>query len=119
MTLSRRNVLALVGGGTIVAASSFAGYAVARAPRSALAPWDAAGTYAEPRARALSYALLAPNPHNRQPWVVDLSSPDEVVLYVDTERMLPHTDPFNRQITIGTPMANQSTKPNSLPLTSS
>ena len=53
------------------------------------------------RRRALSFALLAPNPHNRQPWMVDLSQPDMVTLFADTTRMLPNTDPFNRQITIG------------------
>lgn len=51
--------------------------------------------------RALSFALLAPNPHNRQPWLADLSTPDQVDLHVDTARLLPETDPFNRQITIG------------------
>lgn len=51
--------------------------------------------------RALSYAILAPNPHNRQPWQVDLRTEGEVTLRVDTERLLPHTDPFSRQIVIG------------------
>jgi hypothetical protein len=60
-----------------------------------------AGLDPEPRRRALSFALLAPNPHNRQPWLVDLSEPDVVTLYADPDRRLPHTDPYNRQITIG------------------
>jgi len=65
-------------------------------------PWADAGTlYSEPRKRALSYAILAPNPHNRQPWLIDLSKQGEIDLYVDTRKLLPHTDPFNRQITIG------------------
>lgn len=51
--------------------------------------------------RALSWALLAPNPHNRQPWLADLSESGAITLHVDTDRLLPHTDPFNRQITIG------------------
>ena len=101
MTLSRRKTLALMGGGTIFAASAAAGYAVTRTPNTAVAPWAAAGGYAEPRMRALSYAILAPNPHNRQPWKVDLSTDGEVTLYVDTDRLLPHTDPFSRQIVIG------------------
>ncbi len=101
MTLSRRKTLALIGGGTIFAASGAAGYAVTRTPQSALAPWAAAGGYSEPRMRALSYAILSPNPHNRQPWKVDLSTENEVTLYVDTNRLLPHTDPFSRQIVIG------------------
>ncbi|MEO0401158.1 MAG: twin-arginine translocation pathway signal protein [Pseudomonadota bacterium] len=101
MTLSRRKTLALLGGGCIVAASGAAAFSVTRQPRTALAPWAAAGAYSEPRMRALSYAILAPNPHNRQPWQVDLQTEGEVTLRVDTNRLLPHTDPFSRQIVIG------------------
>jgi hypothetical protein len=60
-----------------------------------------AGRYEDPRMRALSHAILAPNPHNRQPWIVDLDAPGEATLYVDPDRLLPHTDPFSRQIVIG------------------
>lgn len=101
MSLSRRKALALIGGGVVVAASAGVGLAVTRDPRTALLPWEAAGTYDEVRRRALSWALLAPNPHNRQPWLADLSTEGEVTLHVDTDRLLPHTDPYNRQITIG------------------
>ncbi|WP_299627840.1 twin-arginine translocation pathway signal protein [uncultured Tateyamaria sp.] len=101
MTLSRRKTLALLGGGAILAAGGVAAYGVTRTPQSALKPWTAAGGYSEPRMRALSYAILAPNPHNRQPWQVDLRTEGEVTLRVDTARLLPHTDPFNRQITVG------------------
>ncbi|MEL7100030.1 MAG: twin-arginine translocation pathway signal protein [Pseudomonadota bacterium] len=97
---NRRQTLALIGGGLITAAGG-AAYAVTRTPRTALAPWERAGTYDDPRKRALSWAILSPNPHNRQPWMVDLGTPNEAHLYVDTNRLLPHTDPFNRQITIG------------------
>lgn len=100
MPLTRRKTLAILGGGIILAATG-AAYAVTRSPRAATLPWAMAGTYQEPRMRALSYAILAPNPHNRQPWIVDLSIADQVALYVDTERLLPHTDPFSRQIVIG------------------
>ncbi|TNF59115.1 MAG: twin-arginine translocation pathway signal protein, partial [Rhodobacteraceae bacterium] len=101
MTLSRRKTLALIGGGVILAATGGAAYAVTRTPRSAIAPWAAAGGHDDPRLRALSHAILAPNPHNRQPWKVDVSVPGEVTLFVDTDRLLPHTDPFGRQIVIG------------------
>jgi hypothetical protein len=100
MMKSRRRFLAIAGGGVILAAGA-AGYAVTRTPRTAQAPWAAAGQYEEPRRRALSFALLAPNPHNRQPWIVDLSRDNEVVLHADTAKLLPETDPFSRQITIG------------------
>lgn len=100
MALTRRKTLAILGGGTVLAATG-AGYAITRTPDAALAPWAAAGGYDDPRMRALSYAILAPNPHNRQPWLVDLNAPDQVTLYVDTDRLLPHTDPFSRQIVLG------------------
>lgn len=101
MTMSRRKTLALLGGGLVLAAGTGVGLRATRSPDAALAPWAQAGQYSEPRMRALSYAILAPNPHNRQPWQVDVSVPNEVTLYVDTNRLLPHTDPFSRQITIG------------------
>jgi hypothetical protein len=102
MTLSRRKTLGLLGGGTLVAAASgFAVFANTRTPAKALAPWDLAGTYPEPRLRALSYALLAPNPHNRQPWEAELIGDDTVAIWRDPTRDLPVTDPFARQLTIG------------------
>ena len=101
MTLNRRGVLGIVGGGAILAAGAAGGFAITRTPHKALAPWDKAGTYDDPRMRALSYALLAPNPHNRQPWEADLSTPDTVVLWRDPTRNLPETDPDARQLTIG------------------
>jgi hypothetical protein len=101
MTLSRRRTLALIGGGVILAATASLGAIATRQPRTASLPWAMAGQGEDARHRALSYALLAPNPHNRQPWLVDLRTPGEVMLYVDTGKLLPHTDPFSRQITIG------------------
>ncbi|MFN3688316.1 Acg family FMN-binding oxidoreductase [Salinarimonas sp.] len=101
MSVDRRKFLALVGGGVVLAAGAVAGQALTRQPKTALAPWSAAGGYDEPRRRALSWALLAPNPHNRQPWLVNLREAGEVTLYADLDRLLPHTDPPNRQVTIG------------------
>lgn len=101
--MKKRQFLALVGGGIVLAATgAVATFAATRTPTSALQPWhDAGSLYDEPRRRALSWAILAPNPHNRQPWLVELVGDDTVVLRIDTNRVLPHTDPFNRQITIG------------------
>jgi hypothetical protein len=101
MTLSRRKTLALIGGGVIVAAGASLGAIASRKPRYAVLPWAEAGMETEPRRRALSYALLAPNPHNRQPWLVDLREEGVVMVYVDMTKLLPQTDPYNRQITIG------------------
>lgn len=99
MPLPRRKVIALLGGGAILAAGGI-GFAVTRAPKTAPGPWQAAGSYADPRKNALSYALLAPSPRNIQPWLADLSTPDEVWVYADLDRPLPATDPQGRQITI-------------------
>lgn len=101
MSLSRRRMLTIAGGGVVVAAASTGAFVATRSPTTAIASWDAAGTYAEPRRRALSYALLAPNPHNRQPWLVDLGTPDAVQIHRDKSKGLPETDPHSRQLTIG------------------
>ncbi len=102
MTMSRRKAISLIGGGTVLAATAAtAGFLATRTPHSALEPWKTAGGYPEPRKFALSYAILAPNPHNRQPWIVDLSQDGKVILLRDKQRDLPMTDPHNRQIIIG------------------
>lgn len=46
-------------------------------------------------------AVAAPNPHNLQPWLVDLRGPKDITLLTGRERVLPETDPFGRQILIG------------------
>ncbi len=102
MTLTRRKTLTLIGGGAVLAATApAAGFLATRTPRKALAPWEAAGGYGDPRLNALSFALLAPNPHNLQPWQVGLEGTDTVLIYRDPARRLPETDPFDRQLTIG------------------
>lgn len=101
--MNRRNFLRIAGGGVVLAAGAAGLFAATRTPVAALAPWAEAGAprYADPRLHALSHAILAPNPHNRQPWRVALEGDDTAVLYFDTDRQLPHTDPFDRQLTIG------------------
>ncbi len=102
-SLSRRGVLGILGGGFILAAGgggSF--YAVIRDPVGARQPWNDAGSlYSDPIRDALSYALTAPNPHNRQSWLVRLESDTDATLFCDDTRLLPATDPFSRQILIG------------------
>jgi len=103
-TTSRRNVLRLIGGGVVIAAGAGAGlHMLGRPSEPAREPWRTAGNEPEFRRRALSWALLAPNPHNRQPWLVRLDGDDALTLYVDLERRLPVTDPHDRQITIDKP----------------
>ena len=98
---NRRKFMAILGGGVLLAAAGGSLWASTRDPARARMPWEAAGAETDPRRKALSYAILAPNPHNRQPWVADLSIDDEITLICDLERRLPHTDPFDRQITLG------------------
>lgn len=100
--INRRTLLmtggaaALVGGVAVIASANGPGLAKARAP------WQQAGeSFGDPRLDALAYAILAPNPHNRQPWQFELVGDNQIDVYVDLDRRLPHTDPFDRQITIG------------------
>jgi hypothetical protein len=99
---TRRNVLKLAGGGVVLAAAAGGAVIASAGPsQAARRPWGQAGQYDEYRRRALSYAILAPNPHNRQPWTVSLDGDDALRLFCDLDRRLPATDPFDRQITIG------------------
>lgn len=98
---SRRKFLSILGGGIILAAGAGTLWAATRDPAQAREPWQIDTTETDPRRRALSYAILAPNPHNRQPWLVDLAKEDLVTLHCQDDRRLVHTDPFDRQITIG------------------
>jgi len=99
--MNRRNFLRIAGGGVVLAAGGAGAFIATRTPSAALAPWSMAGTYDDPRKNALSHAILAPNPHNRQPWIVALDGENGVTLFFDTDKQLPHTDPFDRQLTIG------------------
>jgi hypothetical protein len=96
---SRRHVLSLLGAAPF--AASAVGCAQSDLP-DPVAGWrDPGAGEIDPRRFALAHAILAPNPHNTQPWQVELRGEDEMVLYADPERLLPFTDPPNRQITIG------------------
>ncbi len=103
--MNRRNFLRVAGSTGIILAACGAGigtFVATRTPQAALRPWESAGSqYSDPLRKALSYAILAPNPHNRQPWMVGIKGDTEAVLTCDLERLLPDTDPFNRQIVIG------------------
>lgn len=94
--LSRRHVLSY-----LMAAPVVLGCAPAASSDPAEA-WRSPGAgETDPRRFALSHAILAPNPHNTQPWLIDLDDSDGATLNCDLDRRLPFTDPFDRQITIG------------------
>ncbi|MBV9835309.1 MAG: twin-arginine translocation pathway signal protein [Alphaproteobacteria bacterium] len=103
MSMTKRGFIRVLGGGAVFAAG--AAWAVPRLdamPEAAIAGWKGPSSdECDTRRRALAWAMLAPNPHNMQPWLVDLSELEFVTLHVDRTRLLPQTDPFGRQITIG------------------
>jgi len=100
--MNRRKFLKIAGSASVIMGAAATGFITTRKPEEALKAWENVGkTYTDPMRRALSYAILAPNPHNRQPWLVDLKSETEAVLLCDLDRLLPVTDPFSRQIMIG------------------
>jgi len=101
--MERRRFIRLVGGGVVIAAgtSLTAGCTGFDVPATAVAAWQGPGSEPDPRRWALSHALLAPNPHNMQPWLADLRTPGEITLRLDTRRLLPATDPLGRQILMG------------------
>ena len=98
--MDRRNFVRLSGGGVALAAVASLGACSSAYPPEAVAAWAGPGDPADLRRWALGYAILAPNSHNRQPWVADLREPSAITLYVDRERTLPMTDPWFRQIVV-------------------
>jgi len=100
--MNRRSFIRTIGGsGLVLAASGFGLTGCDQMPDSAVAPWNGPVAGISDREWMLSYAMLAPNPHNMQPWLVDLSVDNEITLFVDPTRLLPETDPYGRQILIG------------------
>jgi hypothetical protein len=98
--MPRRRFIALAGGGVVLAAAPLAGCASGY-PSAAVQAWQPASDNTEIRRWMLAHGLLAPNPHNRQPWIADLRREGEIIMSCDGERLLPQTDPFGRQILIG------------------
>lgn len=100
--MNRRQLLKVGGASILVAGAGLGGFAATRSPARALRPWHYdSHAFEDIRLRALSYAILSPNPHNRQPWLATLVGEDEIILTCELERRLPATDPMDRQITIG------------------
>ena len=102
MAFSRRMVIAGAGITTLALVGGAGVWRVTRRPQTALQPWILdAKPPADVRMDAFRHAILAPNPHNRQPWLIRLEGDDSAILSCDLARRLPDTDPYDRQITIG------------------
>jgi hypothetical protein len=97
--VDRRRFIRLIGGGAIAAATTGAlGGCSSALPPEAIAAWQGPGDQADVRRWLVGHALLAPHSHNLQSWLVDLSVPEEITLFIDRSRLLPETDPFSRQM---------------------
>lgn len=99
--MNRRTFIAGAGG-TLALVAAAGTWRVTRMPQTALQPWKLdPEPPADVRLDAFRHAILAPNPHNRQPWLIRLEGNDTAILSCDPAKRLPETDPFDRQITIG------------------
>ncbi|RTZ18085.1 twin-arginine translocation signal domain-containing protein [Vibrio aquaticus] len=97
--MNRRNFIKVLGaGGVVLAASPIVIQQMKPAKTAQLRPTH---TYDDIKKTLLSYAMLSANPHNIQPWKVAFPAQNQILLYVDSERLLPQTDPIHRQIHIG------------------
>ena len=97
----RRRAIGLVGGGFVVVASAAMSGCSTAYPQATVQAWQPMPDTTDVRRFMLAHGLLAPNPHNRQPWLADLKREGELTLVCDRDRLLPETDPFGRQILIG------------------
>jgi hypothetical protein len=99
--MNKRQFLRIAGGGVIAAATlgSLPGCS-SDLPPEAIAAWQPPANDLDIRLWALSHALLAPHAHNLQSWLVNLDTPDTIVLRMDLQRLLPETDPWSRQLVI-------------------
>ena len=99
--MNKRQFLRISSGGLIAAAtlSSLPGCS-SDLPPEAIAAWRPPAADMDIRRWAISHALLAPHAHNLQSWLVDLDTPDTIVVRLDLRRLLPETDPWSRQLVI-------------------
>ena len=94
--MKRRTFIRLIGGGVVFSAIAGPTACSSEMPPEAIAAWQGPKPGVDVRKWILSYAILAPHSHNLQSWLVDLRTPNEIMLYCDLARLLPETDPMRR-----------------------
>ena len=100
--VSRRTLITTGSASAVLVGLGGSWWATTGPARVAREPWRAASSgFGDPRLDVLAYAILAPNPHNMQAWKIALGDANAFTLFCDLDRLLPETDPPNRQITIG------------------
>jgi hypothetical protein len=104
--MHRRNFIRITGGGVIAAATlSTVGLTgcAQNMPAEAIEAWRGPApelATSDVRRWLVSYAILAPHSHNLQSWIVDLGTPNEILLRCDLNRLSPQVDPLSRQIMV-------------------
>lgn len=96
--MQRRHFIRITGGGVVLAATASLSGCDASLPPEALVAWNPPAEGGDVRRWLLAHAILSPNAHNLQSWLVDLSVPNEITLFFDLKRQLPETDPYSRQM---------------------
>ncbi|WP_192867836.1 Acg family FMN-binding oxidoreductase [Thaumasiovibrio subtropicus] len=97
--MNRRNFIKVVGAGTVAMVAL--PHVTGLGDGVELGELRPALDQSDIRMLLLSYAMLAPNPHNTQAWKVHLMDKNTLRLFVDETRLLPETDPIYRQIHVG------------------
>jgi hypothetical protein len=70
MPLSRRKFILIAGSSAVIMAAGKAAIDLDQMLSTAIAAWSGPpSTEPDIRKRLLAYAILAPNPHNMQPWI--------------------------------------------------
>jgi hypothetical protein len=100
--LNQDKFISIVGSTDVIVAADQTSIVRDKRPTIAIPVWGESDLpKSDIRRQLLSYAILAPNPHNMQPWLVDLRRPGHIILYCDRTRLLPQTDPLSLKLLIG------------------
>jgi hypothetical protein len=94
--LDQGKSISIVGSPDVIVAAGQTPIVQDKQPSTAIQVWSESNLpKSDIRKQILSYAILAPNPYNMRPWLVDLSQPEHIILYCDRTRLRPQTDPLS------------------------